>query len=341
MSKEYECCFCNSSRITKSIIDGRKEYMECPVCGKANYLIDNTLIRHKNEIACYLFYNKNKFYPHESIIDIDLYDENADTPQGEHNVTYNEISSFYNCSFAEKIDKILLNIAKRTSYLGGEAKYSQDEILSLFFVKRFDADNVLFDAEIINHQKNFFESFLFQNNYIGQSYYDSNDDYCIVLTADGWKRVDELQKSNSNNQDVFVSMAFNDSTKATRDAISKGIVEGGFSAEFLDEIIHNRQIIPEMFRLIRECRFLILDISEPNYGAYYEAGYALGLGKEVIITCNSDVFNRKYGDYTEEELRKFEKYLKPHFDIAQKQILIWDNYDDLTKKLKEWIKALF
>ncbi len=78
-------------------------------------------------------------------------------------------------------------------------------------------------------------------------------------------------------------------------------------------------------------------ISEPNYGAYYEAGDALGLGKEVIISCSSAVFSKQY---TEEE-KRYEKYLKPHFDIAQKQILIWDDYDDLTKKLAEWIRALF
>ena len=44
---------------------------------------------------------------------------------------------------------------------------------------------------------------------------------------------------------------------------------------------------------------LILEINEPNYGAYYEAGYALELGKEVIITCNAEVFSHKYG--SEEE----------------------------------------
>ena len=90
-----------------------------------------------------------------------------------------------------------------------------------------------------------------------------------------------------------------------------------------------------MFRLIRECRFLIMDISDPNYGAYYEAGYARGLGKEIIITCSHDTHNKEYT--TEEERR----HLKPHFDIAQKQILVWNNYNDLTQKLEQWIRALF
>ena len=49
------------------------------------------------------------------------------------------------------------------------------------------------------------------------------------------------------------------------------------------------------------------------------------------------MFNKNYE--TDEE-KKFERYLKPHFDIAQKQILIWNDESDLTKKLSEWIKAL-
>ena len=143
--------------------------------------------------------------------------------------------------------------------------------------------------------------------------------------------------TEKQNKDVFVSMSFADTTKSIREAIRIGIVNAGFSPDFMDEIIHNKQIVPEMFRMIRECRLLIMDISEPNYGAYYEAGYALGLGKEVIISCSSAVFSKQY---TEEE-KRYEKYLKPHFDIAQKQILIWDDYNDLTKKLAEWIRALF
>ena len=53
--------------------------------------------------------------------------------------------------------------------------------------------------------------------------------------------------------------------------------------------------------------------------------------------CLFVFFNHKYES---EEEKKYERYLKPHFDIAQKQILVWNDYDDLAKKLCEWIKAL-
>ena len=119
----------------------------------------------------------------------------------------------------------------------------------------------------------------------------------------------------------------------------------GYSAELMDEIIHNHQIVPEMLRLILESRFLIMDITQPNFGAYYEAGYAQGLGKEIIVTCQEEVFNQK--KYECEFIPKDDKTCwlkevatKPHFDIAQKQILVWKDYADLTKKLSEWIKFI-
>ena len=56
------------------------------------------------------------------------------------------------------------------------------------------------------------------------------------------------------------------------------------------------------------------------------------MGKEVIICCSNEVFRKDFGAEA--------KYRKPHFDIAQKQLLIWSDYNDLTQKLTEWIKAI-
>ncbi len=60
------------------------------------------------------------------------------------------------------------------------------------------------------------------------------------------------------------------------------------------------------------------------YGAYYEAGYAEALGKEVIICCREDIFN---GDK------------KPHFDIAQKSSIVWKDEEDLENRLYKRIEA--
>jgi nucleoside 2-deoxyribosyltransferase len=41
---------------------------------------------------------------------------------------------------------------------------------------------------------------------------------------------------------------------------------------------------------IQGCRFLIADLTHRNNGAYWEAGYAEGLGKPVIYTCQRSTF---------------------------------------------------
>lgn len=250
-------------------------------------------------------------------------------------VSIDETEAFYPTRFSEKMDLSLLAIAKKSVSFGNVIEISDAEMFSLLFVRRYDDKGEMLPIDQIRFQYRSILEYFDKQGYIdGRAQKNSTR---ILLLGDGWKQIEKLQASEMLNRDVFISMSFAESTKPTREAIRKGIVEAGFSAEFIDEIIHNKQIVPEMFRLIRECRLLVLDISEPNYGAYYEAGYALGLGKEVIITCKADVFNHKYES---EEEKKYERYLKPHFDIAQKQILVWNDYDDLAKKLCEWIKAL-
>lgn len=74
-----------------------------------------------------------------------------------------------------------------------------------------------------------------------------------------------------------------------------------------------------MFEISRS-KFVVVDITYPNYGAYYEAGYAEALGKEVIICCRDTDF-------------------KPHFDIAQKSAIVWKDENDLEERLYRRIEA--
>jgi hypothetical protein len=60
---------------------------------------------------------------------------------------------------------------------------------------------------------------------------------------------------------------------------------------------------------IRASRFIIAELSHHNNGAYWEAGFAKGLGKPVIY-----MFNKK--------IAKDEK--PPHFDVGSDHIVFWD-----------------
>lgn len=336
------CFFCGGNVKAEESFDHVKiAFCECEICGRYAFNLNNIPIIRKDYVASYL-YHKNRLLAEERPFAYTTYigteDEFRFVRMGNpnfHLVTENEILAFYPNRFSDKIDSILIAISKKSKYFGKELYLSLMELKSLLFLTCFDEKGEKLDEYDIEEQLNRICEYLQDNNFV--EIHHEGDNAYITMLSDGWNRVDERQLTGIENKDVFVSMSFSETNKPTREAIRAGIIKAGLSPEFMDEIIHNKQIVPEMFRLIRECRLLILDITDPNYGAYYEAGYAMGLGKEVIISCSKERYTYKYQS---EDEKKYERYLKPHFDIVQKQLLIWDNTDDLTKKICEWIKAL-
>ena len=74
-----------------------------------------------------------------------------------------------------------------------------------------------------------------------------------------------------------------------------------------------------MLKHIRDSKFVVVDLTHQNNGAYFEEGYAMGLGKTVIQLCK--------------------KSTKLHFDIAQKNTIIWEREEDIPLRLKNRIDA--
>ncbi len=107
--------------------------------------------------------------------------------------------------------------------------------------------------------------------------------------------------------------------KKIRKGIAKALKNTGNIPYFLDTDPHNENIYQRMIDEIRNCRFLVADLTSQNNGAYFEAGMAKGMGKTVIFTCKkSDAKNL-------------------HFDVKQLQIVFWENSKDLAKKLSKQI----
>ena len=321
---EQKCPVCQSDATTKGLGPLNQEIeVICPICG--HYVItteaEGLLDQKQHMVASWLYYHM-KFDESGKCKSIFKITESRIEDDDARCFTIEDIVNWYPRSFVEKADLFLELVAEKSEVIGNTISFSGKRAICACFGK---FNFMISDGKTISHQADqfiLFATHLREMGYLTPTR-NLND---VILSAKGWIRVDELNKHSTHNKDIFVSMAFNDGTKDTREAIRAGIIGAGYSPEFIDEIIHNHQIMPEMFRLIRECKLLIMDVSDPNYGAYYEAGYALGLGKEVIITCREQEFHDVNN--------------KPHFDIAQKQILVWIDYHDLTKKLIEWIKAI-
>lgn len=146
-----------------------------------------------------------------------------------------------------------------------------------------------------------------------------------VITAEGWKKIDVLINEEYTIRQAFIAMSFGDETKEIREAFRTAISSCGYGVSVIDEKEHNNQIVPEILYEISRSKFVVVDITYPNYGAYYEAGYAQALGKEVIVCCKDSSFRSK---------KK-----KPHFDIAQKSMIVWKDEEELIDRLKRRIEA--
>ena len=147
----------------------------------------------------------------------------------------------------------------------------------------------------------------------------------FAISANGWQRIYDLQAHKKEKKQGFIAMAFREETKPIREAIQNGIENAGYSPLVIDEKEHNNQIVPEIFYEIERSKFVVVDVTYPNYGAYYEAGYAQALGKQVIICCREQEF--KSNDS------------RPHFDISQKSMVVWDDEKDLVVRLTRRIEA--
>lgn len=141
----------------------------------------------------------------------------------------------------------------------------------------------------------------------------------------GWEKIDELTKRLTEVNQGFIAMSYSEEAKPILETFRSAIKDSGYDARIIGEKEHNHQIVPEMFYEIERSKFMVVDVTLQNFGAYYEAGYAQALGKEVIVCCSKEVFD--------------DPKRKPHFDIAQKPIIIWTDLDDLKERLIRRIQA--
>lgn len=149
------------------------------------------------------------------------------------------------------------------------------------------------------------------------------DDSRYSISPKGWAYLDSFRYGNPDSKIGFIAMWFNESMNDAWMAIANGIRDAGYEAFRVDQKEHNNDITDEIIAGIRSSRFLVADLTRHRNGVYFEAGFAKGLGLEVIWLCRK----------SDEQDR--------HFDIRQLSCIFWeeDKLPDLTKALKNRIEA--
>jgi nucleoside 2-deoxyribosyltransferase len=137
------------------------------------------------------------------------------------------------------------------------------------------------------------------------------------ITGRGWERAAQLADQSEISKTAFVAMKFNDEMLALwPTAFERAIKRAGFEPRLANDPQHNEQIDAHIIVELKQCRFVIADVTFAAAGVYFEAGYALGMGRPVIWTCRTD---RHRTDM--------------HFDTRQYNHILWESAADLSEQL--------
>jgi hypothetical protein len=147
------------------------------------------------------------------------------------------------------------------------------------------------------------------------------EDTDLVLTWKAWETLDPVHGSAAGT--VFVAMAFRPDVDAIYDqAIRPAIERCGLTAIRIDRQTFSDKICEQILSEIHAAEFVMADFTHHRAGVYFEAGYAMALGKPVIWSCREDHFT------------------DVHFDTRQYPHIIWRTETDLAGEIEGRLKAM-
>lgn len=149
----------------------------------------------------------------------------------------------------------------------------------------------------------------------------------VTLSFKGWEYYEQLAKGGIAYRKAFMAMKFGDVAlnRMLHDIFQPAAAQAGFDLFKLEDVPKAGLIDDRLRAEIQASDFLVADLSHDNLGAYWEAGYAEGLGKPVIYTC---------------EGAKFEE-TQTHFDTNHHLTIVWsaDKPQEAGQRLKATIRA--
>lgn len=143
----------------------------------------------------------------------------------------------------------------------------------------------------------------------------------INLTLKGWNEYEVEKRGKKAGNIGFVALKFGNPKLETliRDHIKPAVRQIGYEVVDMRDV-SRAGVIDNLMRVqIRDSAFILADLTDDNLGAYWEAGFAEGLGKPVIYLC---------------EAARFEN-AKTHFDTNHCTTVMWDmaKADQFAKEL--------
>lgn len=279
MEEKERCFFCGEELKLKEFypINGITGYkISCSICG--NYYIDVLLDAQLSETKIDVSENQ------KSILRYFL---------KKHSCFYNDWFQITKKWINDILkNKSLPNIIEQTEnlilYCGNTFKQGEyfernKELVSIVGSESIKALDVIIGA-------------LLERNLLKQAYGKIN---IYSLTFGGWVEYEKLKRGQTSSNKAFLAMKFN-SKFITDDLISKikkSLEEIGYQLESLQDKQKAGLIDDHLRQRIKSSKFLIVDLSDANNGAYWEGGYGEGLGKPVIYICDNNKFKEQIAHF--------------------------------------------
>jgi len=333
ISRSGFCPLCGTGLTILEDLSNYRRVYSCPVCGRfEDYSMVASFEKYNlNHLASYLTYNgypidDARYYSNRSEEYCSKMKHEFETQGSDFGFPVQlksiDVENWYPKRFFDKVDFILQWIETQTPFWGSEVFLENEKVYAPFFVNQFELRNdgwVKRPVEICNQQLNYVVSCLANQGYIDSPITYSGGKRPIQLTPKGYSRLDDIKTELTSQKQAFIAMKFGNDTINLRSAIKKGISDAGYIPILIDETDYNGLITPEILKRIQNSKFVVVDLTHQNNGAYFEEGYAMGLGKPVIQLCSENT--------------------KLHLDLAQKNTIMWANEEDIPERLCKRILA--
>jgi nucleoside 2-deoxyribosyltransferase len=145
----------------------------------------------------------------------------------------------------------------------------------------------------------------------------------VRVMVNGWLKLQPLVGVQGTPGLGFVAMSFHpELNDAYEFGIKAAVIEAGLPEPIrVDRVHHNEKICDRILAEIGRCEFMIADFTLQRAGVYFEAGFAKGLGREVIWMCRSDDLSNL------------------HFDTRQYNHIEWHQPHDLKTQLIDRLRG--
>ncbi len=295
-------CFFSEQKLAHKISGKVNFHYDCPVCGEYeitlqayNYITQES--EYKNELWKLSYWINNRQGKETVLITNDKLIE--------------VINNVVMPNASEQADKLIIWLGNRLVSPEDNCRVQYSSIIPIIGARNKNGVKYIID-ETVNE------------GVVSKG--DQGDYVMIGLTFGGWRKYEKLKKSKAiNTYKAFMAMQYNDDVLTDMyNKIKIAVEQTGFKLFLLDEVLQAGLIDNQLRVQIRNSRFVLADLTHDNHGAYWEAGYAEGLGRPVIYLCEKNKFDQ----------------LKTHFDTNHHTTIIWDQVkpQEAIVKLKATIR---